>query len=235
MGASRDWDQIATWWVGEVDAGRAYDGDVVPLVSDLLGTPRGPVLDLGCGEGQVMRLLGPPADGLVVGCDLSVELLKRAQDAGPVVCCDLPRLGWLRDGVAGAAFSTFVLDLIPDHVGFFRETARVVASGGTLVVVLNHPTFTAPGSVPLFDEDGKVLWRWGEYFTCGSSTEPAGGIDLTFYHRSMSELLNAAAASGWMLERLEERGLDSESIARDPGYTGQEGIPRVLAARWSRS
>ena len=235
MSGAHDWDHIAEWWVAEVAAGRGYDTDVLPMVSELLGTPSGRVVDLGCGEGQAMRLLGPRNDGIVLGCDLSAELLQRARRFGPVVRCELPHLAWLRDGVAAAAFSIFVLDLIEDHVAFFSETARIVAPGGSLVVVINHPTFTAPGSVPLIDDDGRVLWRWGEYFTSGTSTEPAGGTTLTFHHRPMSGLLTAAARAGWALERLEERGLEPEAIARDPGYAGQEGIPRVLGARWRRS
>jgi hypothetical protein len=56
--------------------------------------------------------------------------------------------------------------------------------------------------------------------------------EVRFFHRPMADLFNAAAAAGWKLERMIERGLSTETIARIPGYEGQEGIPRLLGVLW---
>lgn len=225
-----NWDEIAQWWIGEVAGDPVYAEDVLPMLDRLLGRPEGVVLDLGCGEGQGMRRVG----GRVVGCDLSATLLRRAAGAGPVVRCRLPDLSWLRDGIVDAAYSVYVLDLVADLVDFFVQAARVVRPGGVLVVVVNHPFFTAPGGAPFLDGDGEVLWRWGRYLEPGSSREPAGGREVTFHHRSLADLLTAASAAGWDLERLEERGLGPGAIAREPAYRGQGELPRILGARWRR-
>jgi hypothetical protein len=87
----------------------------------------------------------------------------------------------------------------------------------------------------LVDLDGEVLWRWGSYLVDGSSVQPAGDGRVVFHHRSMARLLSAAAASGWALQELEEAALGPAAIVREPGYAGQEGIPRFLAVRWLRS
>ena len=224
-----NWDEIAPWWRREAATDPVYREDVEPILRRLLQKNPGSVIDLGCGEGQWLRWLS--ARGVwAVGCDASMSLL--ADVAAPVVCAGLPDLSWIRDESFDTALSVFVLDLIADAGTFFTETSRVVRVGGALVVVINHPGFTAPGSGPLVDLDGEVLWRWGSYLEDGSSVQPAGESGVVFYHRSTSRLLNLAAESGWVLERVEEAALGAEVIARHPGYAGQETIPRFFAARW---
>lgn len=229
-----NWDDIAAWWRREAVTDPVYREDVEPMLERL--TPRDPgrVIELGCGEGQWLRwLVGAGANAY--GCDRSMELLSDAITGAPVVCSRLPDLGWLRDGSVDTALSVFVLDLIEDAATFFSETARAVREGGCLIVVINHPGFTAPGSGPFVDLDGEVLWRWGNYLDDGASQHPAGSGHVVFYHRSMATLLTLAARSGWALEAVEESALGAGAIERDPAYAGQQGIPRFLAARWTRS
>lgn len=227
---SSDWDELAQWWSQEVHDDQAYASDVHPILAELTVGSIGTVMDLGCGEGQGMRLIGPGT----FGCDLSNELLRLSGSHGRVVRTRLPDLGWLRDGALDTAFSVYLVDLIEDHQGFFAETARVVNQGGVLAIVINHPAYTAAGSGPMLDTDGEILWRWGSYFDEGSSTEPAGDGAVEFFHRPMDALLTSAADQGWMLDCMIERGLSDETVERLPRYEGQEHIPRLLGVRWLR-
>lgn len=223
-----EWIQHADWWLEEVADDPIYRLDVLPLATDLIGRPRGLILDLGCGEGQVMRSIS----GRVVGCDISSRLLARAKAAGPVVRAALPDLSWLKTGGVDLAYAVLVLEHLPGEA-IFSSVARVVRDGGALVVVMNHPAFTADGAGPIMDpSDGEVLWRWGRYFereVCAMATK---GVSVSFFHRPLATILNAAAAAGWMLERFVEVGLSEAAIATEPGYVGQEQMPRLLAARW---
>jgi len=225
-----NWDDIASWWITEVSADPTYRFDVNPVLADLLPQPVGTFLDLGCGEGQTMPLV----PSRVIGIDLSFALAEVAAKSGDVVVAMLPDLGAFKEASVDGAYSIYLVDLIEDHEAFFDATARVVRSGGTLVIIINHPVFTAPGGIPLMDVDGEVLWRWGTYFERGSSVEPAGHRDIRYFHRPLDDLLNAAAASGWRLDRVAERGLSQDAIAVLPGYEGQERIPRLLGVRWTR-
>ncbi|MCL1594347.1 MAG: class I SAM-dependent methyltransferase [Actinomycetia bacterium] len=227
---SDSWDDLASWWADEVSDDPAYEHDVHPVLRELMAPTSGRTIDLGCGEGQGMRVVG----GDIVGTDLSHALLRRAGSPFHVVQARLPDLSWLRSGTFDRAFSVYLVDLIQDHRAFFRESARVVAVGGHLIVVINHPVYTAPGSAPLMDPDGEVLWRWGTYFLPGSMPEPAGDRTIEFFHRPMADLLSAAAAEGWALEALIERGLSPRTIARFPEYMGQEHFPRIAGFRWEK-
>ena len=229
-----NWNDIAAWWRREATTDPVYREDVEPMLERLVPPHSGLAIELGCGEGQWLRWLNE-AGGNAFGSDGSLLLLADAVKAAPVVCARLPALPWLRDRSVDTALSVFVLDLVDDVATFFSEAARVVRRGGSLIVVINHPGFTSPGSGPVVDIDGEVLWRWGSYLTDGSSKHPAGSGHVVFYHRSIARLLTTAAESGWALELLEESSLGAGAIERQPAYAGQEGIPRFLGARWVRS
>ena len=229
-----NWDEIAGWWRGEAHTDRVYAEDIAPMIERLLPSDPGTVIELGCGEGQWLRWLSQHG-AQAYGCDRSMRLLNDAAASAAVVCADLPDLSWVKGAAVDTALSVFVLDLVEDGASFFSETARVVREGGSLVVVINHPGFTSPGSGTMIDLDGEVLWRWGSYLEDGSSLQPAGDGHVVFYHRPMGRLLTMAADAGWSLSALEETALGAAAIDREPGYAGQEAIPRFLAVCWRRS
>jgi len=228
-----NWDEISAWWRNEARSDDVYVDDIAPMLDRLLPSDPGTVIELGCGEGQWLRWL-EQRGVRAYGCDRSMALLADAAASAPVVCADLPQLRWVGDAAVDTALSLFVLDLIEDAALFFAETARTVRKGGSLIVVINHPGFTAPGAGPLIDVDGEVLWRWGSYLEDGSSLQPAGEGQVMFYHRSLGRLLTMAAGAGWSLVAVEERALGPAILAREPGYAGQEAIPRFLAVHWRR-
>ena len=227
-GVDNEWNDHAAWWLGEVASDPIYRLDIVPLITGLLEGVGGDLLELGCGEGQIMDLY----PGRVVGCDVSMPLLRHALARGPVVRTALPDLEWARGGVFDGAYMVLVLEHL-SGLDVFAAAARVVRPGGTLALVMNHPAFTADGSGPILDQsDGEILWRWGRYFEPGSTLMPTTGAAVTFYHRTLADILTAAASAGWCLDRIVESGLSKAAIATEHEYVGQEQIPRLLGARW---
>jgi SAM-dependent methyltransferase len=151
-----------------------------------------------------------------------------------VVADRLPGLASLGDGSFDGAYLSLVLEHLPDERAVFSGLARVVRPGGVLVVVMNHPAWTAPESSPVLDEDGEPLWRPGRYFGRGWTDLPSGPGIQRFHHRTIADLLTAAASSGWELRRVVEQGVDPIQVERYPVLTGQEHIPRLLGVRWMR-
>src|SRR6187549_4226065 len=107
-GMTDAWDEIAEWWIDAVRNDPAQSTDTHDVLHELVQGTGGVALDLGCGEGQGMRSLG----GVVVGADLSIELLRQARVAGAVVQARLPDLSWVRPGVVERVVSVGLLDLI---------------------------------------------------------------------------------------------------------------------------
>jgi SAM-dependent methyltransferase len=110
-------------------------------------TVPGPVLDFGCGSGNISAAL--VALGYQTsGCDLSREMLARAETTIGPGKADLAALdpGWTRlpyeDGRYRAVVASSVLEYVPDVGLVLSELARVVAPGGHLLVTvpnLRHP------------------------------------------------------------------------------------------------
>ena len=170
---------------------------------------------------------------VAVGLDSEASLLATARRFGPVVLTHLPDLGCFAGEVFDGVIVSLVLEHLDEAQAFFVETARVTRPGGVLALVINHPTFTAPGSAPIQEPD-EVLWRPGRYFSRGHTDEPAGEGTVRFHHRPVGELLTLASDAGWDLRRLEERGVTEAQVARHPPLAEQRHIPRLLGARWVR-
>jgi len=219
-----NWSELGEWWVDEISTDPAYEQVVTPMLIESLQPVAGRLyLDLGSGDGRVMPAVA--ATGASVhGLDLNPELAGRSSQWGPTMVGNLPELGFVAGRPYDGAYCVLVIEHLEDHRGLFHSVAAVVAPGGVFALVMNHPIWTAPSSSPITDTDGEVLWRPGEYFSSGTTEEPAGENRVTFHHRTMSSLLNAAADEGWALEWM----------AETPHHEleDQRGIPRLLTCRW---
>lgn len=214
------WSELTDWWLSEVESDPAYEQVVTPLLMEILQPEPGlTYLDAGCGEGRVMREV-VASGGVAHGLDVNAGLAGRARTAVVADILDMP----IRDDAYDGVYSVLTLEHVAAHEAFFVEAARITKSGGVLALVINHPIWTAPDSTPISDFDGEVLWRPGDYFSRGSSLLPAGEGTVTFHHRSMADLLNAATDAGWSLEHMIELPHHE--------FEDQAGIPRLLACRW---
>lgn len=224
------WQDLDSWWTDELAVDPGYEEDVTPLALQLLDPQPGRLyLDVGCGDGRMMRHLARS-----LGVDDNVVLLRQAVSAGPVVRGRLPSLSYLASECVDGALVVLVLEHISDHVTFFSELARVTRPGGVLALVANHPYYTAPDSAPIEESDGETTWRPGRYFSHGYTDEPAGERTVRFYHRPMGDLLTTAAIAGWDLRKLIEQGPSDGQIRRHPPLAAQRHFPRLLGARWVR-
>lgn len=235
---SERWDTVADWWLQSVRDDPANSDDFLTLLDELLAdedaagqrVAGGRTLDVGCGEGQVMRTLG----GEIVGTDISEPLLRIARAAGPVVRARLPDLSWVRSGSFDRAVCVGVIEAVPDHRHLFSELHRVVRPDGLVHLVANHPVTTAPGAQPMMDPRGESFWRWGQYLAHGEIEQEMGDHSVVLHHRPLGDLLTAAADTGWRLAQLIEHGPSAATRARYPDYFGHAHAPVLLGATWAR-
>ncbi|HEX5406743.1 MAG TPA: methyltransferase domain-containing protein [Pseudonocardiaceae bacterium] len=131
--------RAASWEDRFPDDGPSYQQAVTELAPQVGDA----VVDIGCGTGRALPALresvGP--DGVVLGVDLTVEMLQEATrrgrtSAGRLLLADASNLP-LADATLGAVFAAGLVTHLPDPVAGLAELARVCRPGGRLA--LFHP------------------------------------------------------------------------------------------------
>jgi SAM-dependent methyltransferase len=235
------WERHAAWWQAEFTRGAdvEYEEQILPLaLRHLAGAAR--VLDLGCGEGQIARLMAVEGARRVVGVDASAAQIAEAgrRGGGPAYA----RADAVRLPMAAGSFDAVVTCLVLEHVAdldaALDEVARVLRRGGRFVIFVNHPLFQTPGSGWIDDrilDPPEQYWRVGPYLPEAVSVEEVdAGVQLPFFHRPLSRYVNALADRGLFLDRMVEPPPPPGFLARATAYGDAATIPRLLLLRAER-
>lgn len=194
------WMANADAWTRAVREGRIESRRVATdaaIVAAVVAREPKRVLDLGCGEGWLMRALAE--QGIeAVGLDVSMELVVAAEETGGgrYRCCsydevieDPTRAGGPYDAVV-CNFSLLGAELVP-LLSALREN---LWEGGALVVQTVHP-WTAAGDEPYADG-----WRTETFDAFGGEfAEP-----MPWYFRTMESWVDALHGAGFRLASLRE-------------------------------
>lgn len=109
-----------------------------------------PVLDLGCGDGEINRLFLPECDS--VGIDWGPEPLPKAKRLlGKVAQADARRLPF-RSGSFGSVFGNCAIEHFPDIDLCLAEASRVLRPGGTFIATVPSVHW-------------KALYVWNRFFS----------------------------------------------------------------------
>ncbi|HEY7037832.1 MAG TPA: class I SAM-dependent methyltransferase [Methylomirabilota bacterium] len=124
----------------------------------LVAGARGRVLDLGCGTGRSLALLGP--DVAVIALDPSWEALQRARRRAPRVPLVVGRAEALpfRDATFDTVLSGLVFCSVPDARRGLYEVRRVLRGQGQLRM-MEHVRSTRPWKARLQDRL-QPAWTW---------------------------------------------------------------------------
>lgn len=216
----------------------AHDGDfakrhlINPILLRMLGDlPGQRVLDAGCGNGYLSRMLarhGAQVVGVEPGQSPFGFAVERETTAPQGIryiqadLCAMPGLGAPFDAVV----ASMVLPAVPDWAGAMQACVRALKPDGLFVFTVNHPCF-------------EQLWsNWrqhGEYRTHRYLAEyeipGPSGVD---FHRTISTYLNQAIRLGCHITEVAEPALSPEATADGPqGIDAYVHLPNflIVAAR----
>lgn len=172
-----------------------------PATTDLIPDVTGKrILDAGCGHGRYAAWLAERG-AEVVGVDANAEMLDRArQRLGEQV--DLRQaditepLEFAADGEFDGVVSGLSLHYVEDWREAFGEFARVLRAGGFLVFSAQHPVdeYIAFDAENYFDvEQEQMTW-----------SADGEDVEVPFYRRPFSEVVNPLVESGFRLDELVE-------------------------------
>ncbi|MDQ4005732.1 MAG: class I SAM-dependent methyltransferase [Actinomycetota bacterium] len=240
MSTADPWEEHAGWWQEGFTQGAdaEYTEQILPLAAEhLKGASR--VLDVGTGEGQVARLAADVATDRVVGADPSWAQLLVARDraGGPRYA----RAAADRLPFPAASFDAVVACLVFEHIDevdeALTEVGRVLVPGGRFLFFLNHPLLQTPNSGWIDDQIlDEQYWRIGPYLLEDKVMEEVEkDIFLPFVHRPVSRYVNAMAAAGLFIRRMEEPAPPPGFLERAEEYREAATIPRLLFLLAERS
>jgi SAM-dependent methyltransferase len=228
------WQQHAGWWQEHFTDGAdpEYTEQILPLAREWLAG-YGLVLDLGCGEGQLARVVAA-AGATIVGVDPTGAQLVTARErgGGPRYAQAGAEAVPLRSGAVDAVVACLVFEHIDGVDEAVAEVARVLRPGGRFVFFLNHPLIQAPGSGFIDDhtlDPPEQYWRVGPYLPESTDLETIEpGVVLPFVHRPLSRYVNLLIDHGLELERMIEPPPPPGFIERAPEYSLAVDFPRLL-------
>jgi 2-polyprenyl-3-methyl-5-hydroxy-6-metoxy-1,4-benzoquinol methylase len=216
-----------------------------PALFELLGPVSGKaVLDAGCGEGYLCRMLAKRGAN-VLGVDASREMLRiavertRASLDVRYVRASCENLGFLPEQAFDAVVSNMVVQDVANYEAALSELRRVLRPDGLLVFSVLHPCFTPPGSGWVRDAEGRRLhWKVDNYFEEGAYEQPyppQAEQGVIGYHRTLSSYFRAIRDAGLAVDDLVEPRPSAEVIEEDPGWRNDLRMCNFLVFACSRA
>jgi 2-polyprenyl-3-methyl-5-hydroxy-6-metoxy-1,4-benzoquinol methylase len=156
------------------------------------------VLDAGCGEGYLSRILYRRGAN-VTGIDISPRLVEvaRMKDSESKItykAADLSQPLPAYRGHFDLSASFFVLNDVYDYRGFLSTLGSVIKRGGRALFFMNNPySFVVRGHVSNYFDSNKA------FFTHALAR---AGVNVCYYQRTLEEYLDACFAAGFQLQRL---------------------------------
>lgn len=211
---------------------------MLPQLMEAVGVVDAQVIcDLCCGEGRVARLLARKG-AQVVGIDLSVELLKAAEEKEvkqPLGINyyqnDAQTLEGVQDGVFDGVVCVLALMDLPDLAATIASVRRVLKSSGWFTFLITHPCFASPQASADVGADGSASWQIYRYFEEGFwSTDRGGNLcaQVGAYHRTLSTYLGTVAAFDFVITDVVEPKHPKAAEAANPGH---QIVPLLLLVK----
>jgi SAM-dependent methyltransferase len=204
-----------------------------PTVARLLPELDGrDVVDLGCGFGAFARWAAENG-ARVDAFDLSRRMLARAAELTPVGAAinyqraDLDELE-LRAAVYDVAYSALTLHYLSDLPRLLAMVHRALRSGGSLVLIVEHPVYSAPTTIEFQELDGRRIWPLDRYGEEGARRRDWLAPAVRKQHRTFGTWINSLVDAGFTVQRVIDWRPSPEQIADQPRLAEEVDRPMFL-------
>jgi 2-polyprenyl-3-methyl-5-hydroxy-6-metoxy-1,4-benzoquinol methylase len=236
------WNDSAKRWSNRIGQDKKYRKYIInPFISKILTEKydNGEIslLELGCGDGAIWEEKKISdifhKKGKYLGVDISTELINDAsiKNIAPnleFLQCDLVSPDAVETITAiekkwDLILSVFVVQEVPDIDSFMKNTAEMMNSNTTSLIITVHPDFavwleknsrmkTAEQIVTCYD-DKMPLWRWAGYYPIVD--EPYETFYLPYFHRTVEDMnyfFNKYGLEAYNIIELPEKNHISELV-----------------------
>lgn len=230
------WENVSEWYDGHLKEEGSLLKDVVyPSVLKLLDPKDdGRYLDIACGEGAFTRLVAGKSVH-VSGFDAAPSLVASAKKLAPkhtaYAIGDARSFSKLYPAASfDGATCLLAIQNIDKLEAVFAEAAKVLKPGAPLIVAMNHPAFRIPGASSWGFIGNDTMYRHVDKYlsvleapiTAHPGSDPT--VKTVSYHRPISTYVNALAANGFTVSKMDE--LVSNRISTPGARAKAENLSR---------
>ncbi|MBS0031583.1 class I SAM-dependent methyltransferase [Chitinophaga sp. 22321] len=192
------------------------------------------VLDLGCGFGWHCRYAREQGAAHVVGVDISAKMLERARNTGSDPGIEYRQQAIEDIDFAPGTFDVVISSLALHYVAAYEVVCRKVydclKSGGSFVLSVEHPVFTANAAQNWYHDaaGNRLHWPVDHYQDEGLRHTRFLDTDVIKYHRTTATLLNSLILAGFRINSISEPGPSPELIQKYPEMQDETRRPIFL-------
>lgn len=194
------------------------------------------VLDLGCGEGYVARMIRDQGANEVVGVELAANMVDLARDSSagdPAMTwhqADAAEIGFLDDASFDRVVCVFLFNYLTcDHMQrVLKQAHRVLRPGGQLVFTVPHPLlpWLRDETPPFYFEGGdqRYLRDVDRTFEGRIWRRDGVSVPVRAVHKRLGDYFSALAAAGFTtMPSVTDLCARPEHHREDPAFFGPLG------------
>ena len=196
-----------------------------PTIFSLLGEVDGNhLLDAGCGEGYLSRLLVKKG-ARVTAVDFSQKMLDIAMERTPqqeaiqFLHGNCENLSFLADEQFDGIVSNMVLQDLEDYQAALCEMFRLLKPNRTFIFSILHPCFVTPNSGWMRHEQlDQQYWKVQRYFYEGEYHQLDADPPIVLYHRTLTSYVQAIRQAGFTIETMVEPKPSQDMLKKYPQF-----------------
>ncbi|WP_419893071.1 class I SAM-dependent methyltransferase [Oceanobacillus kimchii] len=239
------WNKAADSFISNYDENGGVNRKVLlnPAIFELLGEVSGKVLlDAGCGEGYLSRILAQQGAS-ITAVDYSERMLELAKERTTDNSIkyefgNIENMHFLPSQSFDKIVSNMVIQDLEKYELAIKEMYRLLKRDGTFVFSILHPCFITPNSGWIKDTKGqKLYWKVDRYFYEGVYDQnfPANSDDkVVYYHRTLMSYMKTFRNAGFTLNDIIEPKASSEDLLLYPKFKEDLNCPNFIVFQLSK-